>query len=105
MVNAAGSPSVTVDGGVIVIVGAALTFTVTVPERWPELDPLPLPDPLPDELCAPTVAVTVACCVVVSVVDARPLPSVDTSPDPRLPALVVNATGVPISGLPLTSRM
>src|SRR5690349_11230880 len=94
--NVAGTPFVTVAGGVIVTVGPVVTLMTTVPDAVP----LPAPVPVP---CAPTVAVTVACALVVSVVVARPLLSVVATVVPRIPAVVENVTGEPTSALPLTS--
>src|SRR4051812_23142049 len=102
-------------------VACAFTVTVTVPDAWPDVGgvvgvvgvvvppvpvpPVPpvLPVPLDEPPVAPTFAVTVACCAVDRIVDAMPLLSVVTSCVERVPALVVNDTGTPLSTLPFTS--
>jgi hypothetical protein len=72
-------------------VPATFTFTVT--------DPVFVPDVAP----APALAVTVASLLVVSVVVALPLASVDATAVLNVPAVVENVTGTSRSALPAVS--
>src|SRR4051794_26860393 len=114
-VNAAGKPTLgAVVGGVITTDGAFVTTTVTEPDAVPDelgvggagalLVELELPPPaVLVGAWAPTDAVTVACWLVMSTADAMPLASVGTIEEDKLPAVVLNCTGVDASGLPFTS--
>src|SRR4051795_11087967 len=114
-VKAAGKPTLGgVVGGVITRDGAFVTTTVTEPDAVPgelgvvgagallvELE-LP-PPPVLGGAWAPTDAVTVACWLVTRTADAMPLASVETIAADRVPAVVLNCTGVDASALPFTS--
>src|SRR3954468_18615191 len=104
-VNAAGKPTLGgLVGGVITSVGAFVTTTVTEPDAVPDelgvvgagalLAELELPPPVLGGAWAPTDAVTVACGLVMSTADAMPLASVGTIEEDKLPAVVLNCTGV-----------
>lgn len=114
IVNDAGRPAFGGDvGGVMTMVGAAATLTVTLADACPDADGVvgvvpvvgvPVAGGVVDELPTPTLAVTVAVCAVVSVVDAMPPSPVLTTPALSVPAVVVNVTGTPLIKLPLTSN-